>query len=190
MNLENIKEKLEASLSPKRFNHSINVMNTAVLLAKRFGEDEDKARIAGLLHDCARDIRGPRMYDMCKAYNIELDYLRAAQPELIHGELGVYVVKEQYNIQDKQVLSAILWHTTGCEKMTSLDKIIFLADYIEPARSFNGVEEARRLAYEDLNRAMLYALDRTIKYVMMREVFIHPDTLKARNSILREIKNL
>lgn len=181
-------EILKGNLSDKRFNHSIGVMETAVKIAEHYNIDIKSAETAGLLHDCARDIRGSLLYKTCHKYRIKQNYITKAQPELLHGLLGVHVAREKYDIKDVEVLDAIKWHTTGRESMTLLDKVIYLADFTEPGRCFEGLEEVRNAVFEDLDKAMLMALDRTIKYVMMREVYIHPETIKARNGIIRDIR--
>jgi len=181
-------EILRQNLSEKRFNHSIEVMKTAVKLAEQYNADVEAAETAGLLHDCARDIRGGLLYQSCQKYRIKTDFVTKAQPELLHGALGVFIAKEIYEVTDNNILDPIRWHTTGREKMTLLDKIIYISDFIEPGRSFEGVDAVREVVYQDIDRAMLMALDRTIKYVMMREVYIHPDTIKARNGIISDIR--
>lgn len=188
MNTKQRIEELEKNLSKKRFEHSLGVMETAVKLADYYKANISDAETAGLLHDCARDIRGNLLFQTCKKYNINFDYITRAQPELLHGILGVYIAKDKYEVTSNSILDPIRWHTTGREKMTILDKIIYLSDFIEPGRSFEGLEEVRKMAYTDLDKAMLMALDRTIKYVMMREVYIHPDTIKARNGIIYDIR--
>lgn len=181
-------EILKQNLSEKRFNHSIGVMETAVKLAECYNADVAAAETAGLLHDCARDIRGSQLYHSCHRYGIRTDFVTKAQPELLHGALGVFIAKEKYEVIDDNILEPIRWHTTGRERMTLLDKIIYISDYIEPGRCFEGVDAVREAVYLDLDRAMLMALDRTIKYVMMREVYIHPDTIRARNGIISDIR--
>lgn len=187
MTREEMKFKLETVLSPKRFIHSLNVMNTAMDLAQRHGVDREKAGIAGLLHDCAREIRGEEAFSLCEKYGIVLDYVTRAQPELLHGPLGYYLAEEEYGVTQQDILDAIYYHTTGGENMDLLGKIVFMADYIEPNRSFPGVDEVRREARLNIDKALILALDRTIKYVMMRGAYIHPDTIKARNAVLRSM---
>jgi predicted HD superfamily hydrolase involved in NAD metabolism len=182
-------EILKKSLSEKRFNHSIEVMKIAVKLAEHYKADVSAAETAGLLHDCAREIRGNLLYQTCQKLNIKVDYVTKAQPELLHGIIGVYVAKEKYEVTSNVILDPIRWHTTGREKMTLLDKIIYISDFIEPGRIFEGVDEVRKIVFKDLDKAMLMALDRTIKYVMMREVYIHPETIKARNGIISDIRS-
>lgn len=184
MNIEAMKDSLKERLSPKRFNHSLGVMNTSIELAKNYGEDVERARIAGLLHDCARDIRGQEAIDMCKSHGVEVDAIALVQPELLHGPLGAALARELYGIEDEGILKAIFWHTTGHENMELFEKIIFIADYIEPGRKFPGVEEARKLAFADINKAVVHALDSTIGHVLSKGSLIHPATIVARNYVI------
>jgi predicted HD superfamily hydrolase involved in NAD metabolism len=189
MTIEEMNVKLKGALNPKRYAHSVNVMNTAVQLAEKYSEDRDKAAIAGLLHDCARDIRGDEVFALCEKYKIEVDEITRIQPELLHGPIGEKIAKDEYGISNEDILTAIKYHTTGHENMSMLDKIIFLADYIEPNRNFPGIGEVRQAAFLDINSAMMLSLDRTLKYIVSKGVLIHPDTVKARNYIiLRNLK--
>lgn len=187
MTRDEMKRKLETVLTPRRFVHSLNVMNTAIELAHRYGFDEEKAAMAGLLHDCARDIRGEEVFTLCGKYGIKVDYITRAQPELLHGPLGYYLAREEYGVTQQDICNAIYCHTTGNENMDLLGKIVFMADYMEPNRSFPGVDEVRREAHSNIDRALLLALDRTIKYVMMRGAYVHPDTINARNAVIRNL---
>jgi predicted HD superfamily hydrolase involved in NAD metabolism len=184
MILGEIKLKLQSKLNYKRFKHSVNVMDEAIKLASIFGEDTKKAATAGLLHDCARDIKGDELFETCHNFNVRVDEVTRIQPELLHGPLGAHIARTEYKVSDDSVLKAIHWHTTGHAGMSVLDKIVFLADYIEPGRRFPGIEDVRRAAANDLDAAMMLALDRTIKYVVSRGTLLHPDTVDARNSIL------
>lgn len=184
MTIEEIKQKLEFALSPRRFIHSVNVMAVSRDLAERYGLNIEKAALAGILHDCARDIRGADLINKCREYSIELNEITERQPELIHGPLGSKIAANEYHVTDEEVLGAISCHTTGRAGMNLLDKIVFLADYIEPNRSFPGVQEVRKTAYEDIDAAMIAALDKTMRHVMSKGALIHPDTFYARNAIL------
>ncbi|MDF2524347.1 MAG: metal dependent phosphohydrolase [Clostridiales bacterium] len=183
-------EKLEKTLNFKRFVHSVNVMKTAVDLAHNYDIDADKAAVAGLLHDCARDVKGEKVFELCTRFGIKVDYITKSQPELLHGPIGAYLAKTEYQVEDPEIIGAIRCHTTGCEKMTILDKIIFIADYIEPNRNFPGIYEIRKEAYSDINRALVFALNRTIKFVMTKGALIHPDTINARNRLINEYGKL
>ena len=159
LDTEKIKEKLQSALSIERYIHTLGVAGEAEKLAGKYGGEElvKKAVYAGLLHDCAKD------------YPADMKRL-----------LGAEVARREYGVEDEEILEAIRWHTTGKADMTVLDKIIFIADYIEPNReSFDGLEEARRLAYEDLDKAMKYILESTIEYVKARKRHLHPYSLEA-----------
>lgn len=186
MTREEMEQKLKSTLNPKRFTHSVNVMNTAVELAIRYGIDAEKAAVAGLLHDCARDVRGEEIFELCRRFDIKVNYISKFQPELLHGPIGRYLAKIEYQVDDPEILDAIHYHTTGCENMTIIEKIIFIADYIEPNRSFPGVYEVRKEAYSDINRALIFALNKTIKFVIMKGALIHPDSVNARNYLINE----
>lgn len=187
MLLTEIKEKLGKKLPDERFEHSVNVMESAVKLAAHYGENPDKAAIAGLLHDCARYLEPEEMLSQCKKLGIEADYVCKENPKLLHDVLGVYFAKTEYDVSDPEILDAIMSHTTGAENMTRLQKIIFLADFIEPGREFKGADELRVLAFEDLDMAVLKALDLTIKFVIKKEQLLHLDTVNARNWLLSKI---
>ncbi len=190
MTIDEMKNKLQTVLKPKRYIHSINVMNTAIELAEKYNEDAHKAAIAGLLHDCAREIKGEAVFELCSKYSIKTDYVVMVQPDLLHGPIGSKIVPEEYGINDKAVLEAIRSHTTGCENMPLLSKIVFMADYIEPGRIFSGVNEVRNLAFKNIDDAMILALDRTVKFVIDRGFLVHSDTINARNSIVyQRMKN-
>lgn len=190
MTVEEIKKQLEKALSPKRYIHSVNVMETAVSLAKRYGEDAGKAALAGLLHDCARDIKADEAIRLCEKYGIIVDNVSRMQPELLHGRLGEKLAAELYGIGDPQVLKAIAVHTMGCPDMGLLERIIFVADYIEPARTYPGAETMREEAFDDLDRAVLTGVDSTIKYVVGKGGLLHTDTIETRNWILMKMKKV
>lgn len=182
--VEEIKDRLETSLTPKRFIHSINVMNTAVKIALKHGEDDKKAATAGLLHDYARDIRGADILRLCEKYDIAVDNITRMQPELLHGPVGAYLVREEFGITDEVILNAISYHTTGRENMSTMEKIIFVSDYVEPDRVFPGVDDIRKIAFYDLEKALVMSFDSTIKFILKKGALIHPDSVKARNYIL------
>lgn len=186
--IENIKSDLKEKLTEKRYNHSVNVMEVAVKLADKYNEDKSKAAVAGILHDCARCLKYEDAVKLCKLYNIHVDEEIISQIELLHGPLGEAIARNEYGITDEDILSAIRYHTTGYINMSMLEKIIFIADYIEPARNFEGVEEARRLAFEDIDRAVLYSLDNTIRHLLSKGAVIHCNTIMARNSIINTIR--
>ncbi len=182
LDTEKIKEKLQSSLSIERYIHTLGVAEEAKKLAAVYGDGElvKKAEYAGLLHDCAKDYPADMKRRFCKEYHIPVDDIMKKQIDLTHPFLGAEVAKREYGVEDEEILEAIRWHTTGKPDMTVLDKIIFIADYIEPNRKkFDGLETARKLAYEDLDKAMKYILESTIEYVKERNRNLHPYSIKA-----------
>lgn len=179
-------DKLSKALSPKRFNHSLGVSKTAAKLAEKFGEDIEKSKLAGLLHDCARSISNNNLLQMAEAFGIVVDDVERYQPILVHAPLGAYLAKSDYGIDDPEILKAITLHTTGAANMSRLDKIIYLADCIEPNRDFPGVDKLRKLAAKDLNAAVLEAFDQSLQFVIERGLLIHPATVEGRNYLLKD----
>lgn len=182
LSVETMQEKLQSALSVKRYIHTMGVSEEAVKLAEIYGTpvDCEKAKVAGLLHDCAKDYPKELRARFCKEYKVKTDDIMEKQPDLIHPFLGAEVAKREYQIQDEEILNAIRYHTTGRANMTLLEKIVFIADYIEPHREkFEGLEEARRLAYLDLDLAMKVILEQTIAFVKQRGRILHPLSLEA-----------
>jgi len=159
-------KKLESKLSPKRFVHSIGVEYTAANLAFLYGADVEKARVAGILHDCAKYIPTDEKLKKAKKYGIKPSKCEIANPDLIHGKLGACLAKEKYGVDDPEILSAIAYHTTGHPDMTLLEKIIFVADYIEPNRRIiKDLPEIRREAYVDIDKCIIHILKNTLEYL-------------------------
>ncbi len=184
MKLSQMDAVLRQSLKPERYAHSVNTMKEAAALAERYGENRDLAAVAGLLHDCAKDMEDAETLRYCHANGIVLNEVEKKQVFLMHGAVGAIVAREKYGVSDELVLNAIKYHTTGFSTMSLMDKIIFLADYIEPGRTHSEVDNARKLAYEDIDRALICSFDNTIKYVIKQKGLIHPNTIEARNNIL------
>jgi len=153
-------------------------------LAKFYNVDEKKARLAGLTHDCAKNLNIMEINDLLEKNGYNIDGMFKNNSNIMHGLVGSIIVKNIMGILDEDVLNAIAYHTTGRISMSKLEKIIYLADYIEPMRNFNGVETLRILAYENLNEALLLSFNNTIKYVIDKGELIHKDTIEARNYIL------
>lgn len=186
MTLEEMQKKLQETLPKGRFQHSVNVMHEAVKLAEIYGEDKNKAAIAGLLHDCAKGIKGEEALEICKKHNIIIDEVMQLQTGLLHGPIGSHIADCEYGVKDPYILNAIYYHTTGCENMDRLTKIIYIADYIEPNRSFYGVEKIRRKVISDLDEAIIIALNTTIKHVITKGHLLHINTINARNYLIKE----
>lgn len=173
-----INQRLHTALTPNRYKHTQGVAQEAAKMARHYGADENKAYIAGLLHDCAKCIPTEEKLSMCKKYGVNLDDVLSKQPDLTHSFLGAKIAKKDYGITDSDILNAIAYHTTGRANMSLLEKIIYIADYIEPNRKhFEGLDEVRSLAYKDIDKTMVKILKNTIKY--NKNKVIHPLSYEA-----------
>ncbi len=163
-----LQKKLSKIMTEKRFYHSLGVQGMSLSLAIRYGYDMDKANLAGLLHDCAKDMKDEVLIAKCKKYNLPVSDVENRNGHLLHGKLGAYYAKHKYGVTDSEILSAINWHTTGKPDMTLLEKIIFVGDYIEPNRSYERIPELnliRQLAFLDLDKAVLEILKNNLFYL-------------------------
>lgn len=179
--------QLMRDIGQERYEHTLRVVQTALELGKRHNIDEEKVKIAAMLHDCAKFQGQINWLKLASDFDIILDAYMVNNPDLIHAPLGAKIAKLKYNVEDIEILNAIYYHTTGRENMTILDKIIYIADYIEPARNFPGVDEIRKESYNNLDKGILLAMDNTIKFLIDKGKIIHPNTIKARNSLLMEL---
>lgn len=176
--------KLSHALDGQRLAHCIGVETTAVRMAQRFGVDERKASQAGLLHDCAKNCTLEKMVELMRSGGEEPDEIMKHSRALLHAPAGAVMARTDYGEQDEDVLHAIRWHTTGCARMSELDKIIYLADMIEPNRKpYPGLEELRAKCMEDLDGAMRMALEQSQAYVRERNSRLHPDTQSALDAL-------
>ena len=161
-----IRKQLEKKLKKDRFEHTIGVMYTAASLAMRYHEDIDDAMMAGLLHDCGKYGSAQEQVERCQKHGILLTQSELEMPALVHAKLGAYFAEKEYDVTNKGVLSAITWHTTGRPKMTMLEKIIYIADYIEPKRDkAPNLAIVRKLAFQDLDECMYKILADTLAYL-------------------------
>lgn len=164
--LTEIRKRLSKVLKKERFEHTIGVMYTAASLAMRYGEDVEQAMTAGLLHDCGKFCPAKEQIKLCKKNGISLTESEIEMPALIHAKLGAYLARHEYGVKDKDVLSAVTYHTTGRPDMTMLEKIIYIADYIEPNRKIiPGLQEIRGLVFQDIDRAVYLSAQRTVRYL-------------------------
>lgn len=170
----------------KRLAHSLGTAQEAAKLAKRYGVDEQKAYIAGLLHDVAKGKCQFGLNKLASEYDIDIDEAESQNIELIHGRLGAAMVEKELHIHDQDILSAICWHTTGRKGMTLLEKIVYLADLIEPGRQFAGLDTIRRIAYENLDLAMREALTQVMDFVQKKGFALHPSSVEAYQDIIKE----
>lgn len=166
----------------KRFYHTLGVQTTSFTMALKHGEDEEKALIAGLLHDSAKCLTNEVLLSECCQYGIPISKAEEKSPYLLHGKLGAYYAEFKYGIRDKEIQSAISYHTTGKPEMTLLEKIVFTADYIEPSRSSERIpnlHEIRVLAYDNLDQAVYRILENTLNYLNKVQLEIDSTTVLA-----------
>ena len=163
----------------KRVKHIRGTEEEAVRLARRWGADEGRARRAGILHDCTKYLTGEEHIAICERYGVPLDGLERAAPKLLHSKTGACIARHVFGEPD-EVYEAIFWHTTAKADMTTLEKILYVADYMEPNRDFDGVERLRELAYRDLDAALLLGVETTVQEMRDRGLPIHRSTLGAQ----------
>lgn len=167
-------------MDKKRYVHTIGVAHTAACMAMRFSEDPYRAYLAGLLHDNAKCIDGDKKRSICQKYGVEITTAEKANPDLLHAKAGSILAKEKYDIKDEEIISAIRFHTTGKPEMTTLEKIIYIADYIEINRKMQkNMEEVRTLAFADLDKCMCIILQGTIDYINQKGFAIDEITLQT-----------
>lgn len=161
-----IQRKLEKRLKPERYKHTVGVMYTAASLTMCHGGEISKAMLAGLLHDCGKFCSVKEQINLCREYGIILTNSERKMPALIHAKLGAYLAEHEYNIKEADILSAVTYHTTGRPGMTLLEKIIYIADYIEPGRQEIPVlRQVRHAAFSDLDKAVALSAGSTISYL-------------------------
>lgn len=181
---EEIEDYIRKRLEEDRFHHVLGVRDTAISLAEHYDCELEKAKFAALIHDCAKNMTDKEILDTIKSEGYDIDWVSERNPQLLHGLAGAIIGKNIMSVSDEDIFNSVKYHTTGRKKMSLLEKIIYLADYIEPGRKFPGVEDLRRLAFEDIDKALLSSLDNTIKYVISRGQLLHTDTIDARNYLI------
>lgn len=173
-------QQVQLQMSEARFEHVLGVEKAAISLAKRYGCSIEQASIAALTHDYAKERSADAFRYIIEEKGFDLNLLRWGNA-IWHGLVGAYFVEHELGITDEVILQAIRLHTTGAAQMSLLDKIIYVADYIEPGRDFPGVDEARRLAKLDLDQAVAYETKQTLKYLIEKNLPIYPKTLETYN---------
>lgn len=174
-------------LKPRRMPHVLGTEETAVALAQRYGADGEEARIAALLHDCTKKLSIEEQLALCEKYGLPLDEMQRGALKLQHAITGAAVARDVFGVSDA-VYDAIRWHTTGKPDMTTLEKVIYLADYIEPTRDFPGVDDLRKVVWEDLDRGLLLGLEMTIEEMAHWGNPVHEDTLRARDFLAEQLR--
>ena len=167
----------------QRIKHSIGTEKMAVRLAKKHGANQEKAAVAGLLHDIGKNLPRDMQQRLIKQNGMVIRPVEALGIEILHGHFGAMILKKN-GICDESILNAVKYHTVAAKKMTKLDKIIYLADVTEPSRSFRGISKLRKLSKKNLDDAMLWALSLTMKSVLKRKRILHPNSVKAYNRLI------
>lgn len=171
---------MEKTLDSKRFEHTLGVEYTAAALAMRYGEDIMKAQTAGLLHDCAKCMSNDKRLSICEKHHISVNKIERKNPFLLHAKVGSYIAMQKFHVHDSDTVNAILNHTTGRPDMSLLEKIIYVADYIEPGRKqAPNLTEIRKLAFTDLDEALYRILEDTLVYLRTVDGDVDPMTQKT-----------
>lgn len=165
--MEKLRRAMEKELSAGRYTHTLGVAYTAASLAMAHGEDMEKAMTAGLLHDCAKAMHGSELVAICEKGHLSMNTAERNNPTaLLHAKAGAYLAEHKYSVSDGDILNAIRYHTTGRPDMSKLEKIIYIADYIEPGRKqLAELEMIRRIAFQDLDWTMEKILANTLAYL-------------------------
>lgn len=183
LNNQDLRAASYSMIRAKRIKHIRGTELAAVALARRWGADIEKARRAAILHDCTKYLSGEEQVRLCQTYGVVLDELERKATKLLHAKTGAWLAQEWYGVDD-DIFSAIYWHTTGKADMTLLEKVIYLADYMEPGRDFPGVEGLRALAESDLDAAVLMGFEMSVEEMRQRALPVHRSTLEAREWML------
>lgn len=180
--LKKIRKAMEKSLDDRRYEHTLGVEYTAAALAMCHNASIKNAQLAGILHDCAKCLSNERLLSICEKRNISINDIERNNPPLLHAKVGSFLAMDEYGVSDPDVIHAILNHTTGRPGMSILEKIIFVADYIEPGRNkAPNLNEIRQLAFVNLDAAMLRILEDTLKHLEERGGDIDPMTRRTYN---------
>lgn len=178
--LKKIRKSMERALDAKRYEHTLGVEYTAAALAMCYGASIKNAQLAGLLHDCAKCLSDEKRLAICEKHNISINDIERRNPALLHAKVGSFLAMEEYHVTDPDVIHAILNHTTGRPGMSLLEKIIFIADYIEPGRNrAENLDEIRQLAFVNLDTALLRILENILQYLEECGGEIDPMTRKT-----------
>ncbi len=181
-NLVKMQNKLKKDLDDARYLHTLGVMYTAASLAMCYGEDLERTSVAGLLHDCAKCIPNAQKLKLCEHYKLPVSDVERKAPHLLHAKLGASIAHDKYGVDDSDILNAIRFHTTGRAGMSLMEKIIFVADYIEPGRSkAPNLPQIRKTAFSDLDLAVYLTLRDTLIYLEEKKTSLDNQTIVAYN---------
>ena len=180
-----MREDILSRLEGYRYTHTLGCEKAAMWLGEKYGEDHKKCSLAAVLHDITKRLSREEQLYLCDKYGIIPCDVEKIEWKMLHGRTAAAIARDVYKIPE-DVAHAIEYHTTGCENMTTLDKIVYLADFIEETRDFKGVEPARALAKKDIDKALLYCFDFSLSDLIERGKLIHKDTMQARNWLIKQ----
>ncbi|MGI6066744.1 MAG: bis(5'-nucleosyl)-tetraphosphatase (symmetrical) YqeK [Bacillota bacterium] len=186
---ESMELLVKRKISPERWRHSLGVANIASELASFWQVNPHQAMQAGILHDYAREVPQEQLIILAQKSGHQLLEEEIINPVVLHAPVGAFLVETELGIKDREVLNAIAKHTVGGASMSLLDKIIFLSDMIEPGREWPGVEKLRKMVYNNIDRALLDAIQGTVEYLKERNLPIHPITLRTYKNLLLKCQN-
>ena len=188
--MKKIKKAMEKTLDPKRYEHTLGVAYTAAALAMRYDIKIEDAQLAGLLHDCAKCMSNEKKLSICEKHHIDVNDIEKRNPFLLHAKVGAFLAKDKYGVENPDVINAILNHTTGRPAMSSLEKIVFIADYIEPGRKqAPNLAEIRKLAFLDLDKTLIRILEDTLIYLKEEGGEIDPMTRKTYDYYIKHVES-
>ncbi len=182
--ISEIKSYLIKNLSPERYKHSVSTAKTAAELCRKFGLEEEKGFLAGLIHDIAREYGNKEIIDICMEKGEDISDWELETPVFLHGKAGAAVVKEKFGLYDEDILDAVRFHTTGCPKMRDLSKVLFIADYIEPCRKHISPEYIKSLETKSMDEMLETVLLSIIDYFKRRGIKAADKTME----LLEELK--
>lgn len=185
MEFEKIRKDIEQILTKERYQHSLGVAKRAEELAKRYNQDVQKAKLVGIAHDIAKQMKKEESYKYAKQHNIELDEIEKNESALLHSKIGASICKEKYNFT-QDMIQAIIYHTTGNINMNTFDKIIYLADKTEAGRTNPDLEKLKQISNQDLDEGMLDSLRYSLKYTINKQRLVHPDSIYLMNKLIIE----
>lgn len=166
LTMKEIRKAIRKAQDAKRYEHTVGVEYTAAALAMRYGASVEDALLAGLLHDCAKCLSDEKLIALCEKYHVPVSETEQKLPFLLHGKVGAILAEKKYGVRNQEVLNAIIYHTMGRESMSLLEKIVFVADYIEPGRTrAANLNDLRELAFQDIDRALLRVLEGTLEHL-------------------------
>ena len=183
---DEIIDYLKNNLKESRYVHTMGVVECAVKLAKLNNVDAVRAEAAALIHDAAKYMNIEKQKEIIKSHGYDIDEVMEESPQLLHGFTASILGKDMMGIEDDELLSSVRYHTTGKKNITTLEKIIYIADYIEPNRDFPGVDDLRKITFDNLDEGVLQGLSNSIIYVVKNGNMIHPLSLEARNYLISQ----